>query len=401
MKTGIKLLTHAFFCLAACFLFLKKLSLGHNIFIYALVLSLIAAFYHFVREKSEKFWIFVSLHLLGIIGVSIIISLGGNVQYLGYMGLAVIVYSIFIRYAPIELDAPQYFHLLFFILTYYMAPGYRTICLYMTIAYFLMVLLYNNLESMNFYVATRSLTVSLDEKGLKQTNRYVTLIYVGILGVILCLVGVLHTNQIWRMIGRFLRNILRFIGGLFKSKTGEEPIEEPGEELPGEMGAFTPEELTEPSRFAEILSEIIKYLLLAAFVIVVITILVKVIVRLYHYFYESKVQEDTSIIVERVSRLDRKVKRSRTSQTNLDIKPTNRIRKLYKKLLRKNGAKKFKKMSYLSPKEQLNMFCNEGYDEGKRNELQFLYEKARYSNSKITAEDISKFKSIYNEGNTK
>lgn len=250
---------------------------------------------------------------------------------------------------------------------------------------------------MNFYIATRSLTTSVDEKELKQTTSAVSFIYIGVLGLVLCFVGIVHTNQVWHFIGKILRKIIRFISGLFIKNEAYVEEETPEEDTIDGMPMFAPAKAEESSRIMEILSNIFQFLLIAAFIFVTITLLVKLIIRLYHYFYESRLQEEPTIVVERITRLNDKINPRHMFRRNTDRKHLNRIRKIYRKLLRKQGAKNIAQIYYMSPQEQLNILCRETYTEQDLQELQQLYEKARYSSSNITADEITKFKILFNE----
>lgn len=399
MKTGMKLLTHVFLCFLAIFLFTKQSNPGNMVYVYGVVLSLIACIYHFIREKTQKFLPFACYHLLGVL-LSILIVINVNdFRYIGYFSLAIVIYSIVIRYVPIDLEEPKYLHLILFILVYYLVPQYQTICLYMTIAFFLLVLLYNNMESMNFYIATRSLTTTVDENELKRTTRSVSLIYVGILGLIMCIVGIVHTNQVWRFIGRILRKMIRFIMGIFFEKENEMTSEEPTEDGAGEAPLITPEELGESSRFAEILSDIIQILAIIIFVAIVLILIVKMIIWFYHYFYESKIREDANIVIERISRLDHKLNKRNRFKRDGDKKSLNRIRKMYRKMLKRKGANDDVRIRFLTPKAQLDYLCKLDFKDQDLSELQQLYEKARYGNEEVSADDVARFKTIYNERN--
>ena len=395
MKTILKLLSQSFLCYLAVFLFMKHHSLDYKVVIIGLVLSIVSWLYHYIRQATHKFWTFALFHLLGIAISCTLIA--GNISFIGWFCLAIVLASVVIRYAPIDLEEPRYLYLLLFILVYYLAPTYQTICLYMTILYFLIVLLYRNIEAMHFYIATRSLTTSVDEKELKQTTSAVSFIYFGVLGLILCFVGIVHTNQVWRFIGRILRKIIRFVSGLFIKNEAYVEEETPEEDPIDGMPMFVPEKTEESSPIMEILSNIFQFLLIAVFTFIVITLLVKLIIRIYHYFYESRLQKDSSIVVERITRLDDKINPRHMFRRNTDKKHLNRIRKMYRKILKKQGAKNVAQIHYMSPQEQLHVLCKDAYTEQDLQELQQLYEKARYSSSDITADEIAKFKTIFNE----
>lgn len=399
MKTMLKIIPHFFFCFITLFFLYKNRPADSNLIVFGILLSGIAIGYYFVREKAQNFWVFLFFHLIGIGAFIVVISFGGFIRNIGMLAIGVILYSIVIRYFPKDLEKPQYFHLLYFVLAYYVVPAFQVWIVYMVIAYFLLTLLYSNLKSLEFYILTRSLTTSVDEQEVSKNNRVVTIIYVGLLGLILCLVSAVQSNRIWEAIGRILKIMIRFLAGVFAKEEAEVLPEEPKEEENGAMMPMLPDETVQNARIFEIISDIIQVVALIALVAGAIYFIVKVLIKLYHHFYASQTVDDVSVTVERLSATERKVRQNKTKMRTRDGKMTNRIRRYYKNYLKKMGAKKTPKIHFLTPTDQLEQMCMQTCDEHTKERICSLYEKARYSGQEMSGEEVVLFKNILQERN--
>ena len=77
------------------------------------------------------------------------------------------------------------------------------------------------------------------------------------------------------------------------------------------------------------------------------------------------------------------------------IVPSNLITKaIYKRRMKRLQKQKKMSLRYLVPEEQVDLLREEGVSEESREDIQLLYEKARYSTEEVTDKEVGRFRSM-------
>ena len=106
-------------------------------------------------------------------------------------------------------------------------------------------------------------------------------------------------------------------------------------------------------------------------------------------------QPNENKVIETLSYGDRITKEKKTTFfERFEKNPARRIRRIYKKRLKRAGAKNLSSFWYMSPDEQVQLLRKQGVPEETIEEMKDLYEKARYSTDLVTDVEVERMRTI-------
>lgn len=402
MKTIMKVMVHALIYFPILFLFEHALGGVWMTLFYGALTAAVAVGCAFVRWHAKTLLTFLGSHLLLAVGGIVMIPIVELETGYVVIWLVPILYSMILRLVPQAegLDAPGYLYIGVMILVHLLAGVLgdleyaQKLALWGAIILFLLNMLYDNLDSMEQFLELQSLTDKPDEKKVKSINMRLSLIYTGVFGVILALIGLNSLDSVKDALLKGLRVILRFLVSLLpiaeeSPAQKEEIIKDEGMQNMLQDIPETPE----PSRFAEIIAEILQVLMVVCLVALIIFVLVRAAIIAYRYFYKRAEKQEEDRVVEKLSYTERVEKKRRKSFfEGFERTPSKRIRKLYKKSMIKLGAKKMERFHFMTPEEQVALLREQGMDEKVVKEIKNIYEKARYHEQIVTEKEQEKLR---------
>ena len=402
MKDVVKSLNHIIFYGAIVSSITGMLGLEEALW-YGLWTGALGACCYLLRLKIRKLLLFLGAHLLLILwGVAGIIAGGGFMVY-GILLLAVAVLSFLLRLIPgaEQLDQPGYFHIVVLAILFFTATflGKSSLSvdsgLWGACLVFLLKVLNDNLMAAEEIIESRSGSTRMDVKRLKRQNARLSLVYVGVLGLAIGVAGLFRAEGLGGKIWEALKAFLRFLFSLLPVSDNQQenvaaPVEnQPMEDMFEELG-----EASEPSAFARLLEAIVQVVGVVLLVAAVLGAVIFVIVKIYRHFYNRREEEAAREVTEPLTRREKlsKQKRQKEFAALPPRSPARRIRKIYKKHMKRLEKERGISLACMSPREQLAFWKEEGVEPEAAEEVRRLYEKARYSQGQVTEKEAERMK---------
>lgn len=403
MKHFIRIVTHMIFSGAFILLFANAFHSVWDLIGYGLLTMILNIFLYGIRNKAKTFRVFLGNHIALLGGGGYLIVLVGTYKWYAAIWCVWIIYSAILRLAPIaeELDEPRKMYIVLLVVEYFVigfldGPRFaRSIVIVSTLLVLILYLLYENLESMDRFISVGSFSNQVDEQGIRKLNRRLSLLYVGIIGAILAIFSLFRVEGLWITIKRWMFKLLRFLVSLIPMAEKAQPEEEMQieEAMPNFLQEMVPEK--EVSAIGRLIGEIIYGIIMIAIVAVIIVAIISAVIYVYRHFYNKKNREEEDRVIEALSLGDevKKEKKSRFFE-KFDRSPAKRIRRIYRKRLKKIVVKHQSSLKYMSPAEQMEFLRKQDVSEEVIGAIQSLYEKARYSAELVTEADAERMREI-------
>lgn len=411
---------------AACVLFniVSAKTWQENLWLLLLYIPLFL--FAFIREKCGNFVIFILLHAL-ISGILLLAVPDSEMRTaLGCCAAAMALSSVRLRLKPAyeRRECPPIAAVCLFFIVYLAAsdmnrPQLLQISYYETFLFLILAAVYRSLANTSEFLKLNAGIHNLPSRQIKSLNKMLSGIFILALTAGMLVLQHLPVNFVQDGIGRALRIILRGIVSvflwLFNRKTG---VEESGSV---DEGIMPPLEAGETSMLAQILDYILMtviYLLLAAGALYFV---VRVVYELYKRFYEQqKPEADESEFLWKSPQIKERAAKIRGKKEYQEGGSANqKIRRIYKKYIRRQFGRKAVIPSSLTPAELEGCIkaqkpeSKKGYinvqklpepeknasvfktaqdieisENGQECQHLFLYEKARYSQWECSKQDV-------------
>lgn len=403
MKQIIKIGTHVIIGGACMLVVAQAFDNMWELLAYSLASMILGAVCCVIRQKELPFWAFIGSHLLLVLGGVSAISIPGFRDWYAVIWVVLILYSAILRLVPQArwLDEPGVVYVVFFTLIHMLicflngsVVVERASILAVSLL-FLLYLLYRNLDSMDEFIMLQGVSTKVDEQGIRRLNNRLSLLYTATLGSILGLFSLVRVEKLWEILAGWLKKVIRYLLSLLPMTEQVQPEEK--EEIKNGMGNMLHEmtEEQDPSMFMKILGEIMYVAFTILIVVAVIAAIVYAVLYIYRNFYHKQSGKDENKVVESLSYGDGIAKeRKARFFARQEQNPARRIRKIYKKNMKRLGAKRISRFSYMAPEEQVKLLRDQGTDEETIREIKSLYEKARYSSELLTDNEVDYMRRI-------
>lgn len=403
MKQWLRIVTHMIVSGASLLFFANLIESSWEFVGYILITMLLAALLCGLRSKVESFLVFVGSHFLLFLGGIFVII--GATDYKWYIVIWCfwILYSAILRLVPtVEwLDKPVVMYVALLGIEYLLlcalelAPLMQWLSLISTFLVFLLQLLYRNLESMDEFIYLGSFFSKVDEQGIRKMNGRISILYTGILGGLLAIAAMFRVDSLWQTVLRWIRSFIRFLVSLIPITEQLPPEEEVEvkEEMSNMLQQMMPGQ--EIPEWMQLLQEIFRVLITLVIVGVIVVGIVYAMLYVYRHFYTKKDRQEGDKVVESIS-FGKGVAKERKPRLfeRIEKNPAKRIRRIYKKRLKRIGAKKIYSFWYMSPNEQVQLLRRQGMPDEIIEEIRDLYEKARYSEDFVTDTEVERMRAI-------
>lgn len=403
MKHLIKNLTFMIVSAVVMLFFLKAFDSPWECTEYIVITMLLSVLLYFLRNKTESFWVFLGCHfalLLG--GVFLIASVGDYKWYIVIWSFGIL-YSAILRLVPAaqNLDEPSLIYVGVSAIVHFGIGALEVgrvaehLSLIGTMLILLLCLLYGNLEAMDEFIYLGSFSNKVDERGVSKLNRRISLWYTGALGVLLAIAGFFRIDGLWRTVSGWILNFIRFLVSFIPLSEQMPPEEEA--EVEKEMTEMLQQTMPEHElpAWRQLLQEIFRVMITSVIIALIIAIIIYALVYVYRHFYNKKNREDGDKVIESLSFGEKVTKEKKTRFfERIEKHPAKRIRRIYKKRLKRIGAKGAHSFWYMSPEEQVQILHKQGVSEETMSEIKDLYEKARYSTDLITDVEVERMRTI-------
>lgn len=404
MLNIITTLSHMIFWATPLFMCFTLYDSPSQMIAYALVTAILAGVGYWGRVKINKMWVFVIGHLaVVILGGGLIFLLPIKTWYIAFL-ILLAVWSIVLRSIPQvqAFDEPSSLYVgfaagVYFILWILEANKLtQGISLGATVLLFILKLLYDNLESADWFMEVRNLSEDRDAKKASCISKQISYFYTGGIGIILSLFAFVSMDGVWKAIKAGVRRLLIAFLSLFSWEEPQAPEEEMAEKGEQALGMFTDMmEQGEKPLLLLIFDKIVPIVTTIAIVALVIWGIVTLMKKMYGGFYTSRMQAEDRLKVEKL-KADKWMARGRrkANEGHTENNASRRIRKMYKKNMSKSGEKNLRDFPYMTPDAQVQR-REETYDfKGDSEEVRELYEKARYGKDVATDSDVEKMRGI-------
>lgn len=403
MRHGIRVVTHMIVSGACMLLFAEAFESSWELVGYSLISMLLVAFLYGLRCKTESFWVFIGSHVVLLLGGIFLIPMVSVYQWYTAIWGGWIVYSAILRLVPAAeyLDEPGVSYVVVLVIEYFgigVLEGSmfaQKLTLIGTAIVFLLYMFYRNLESMDEFILVGSFSNKIDEQGIRKLNYRLSLLYTGILGALLTVFSLFRVDGLWNTIFEWIRSFVRFLVSLLPISEQMRPEEE--EEMEQGMSNLLQEMMPEQEMPAwkQLLGEIVRGIIAFVIVAVIIVGIVYAVIYVYRHFYKKKNLEEGDKVIESLSFGDKITREKKTGFfERFERSPARRIRRIYKKSLKRAGAKHMPNMRYMSPDEQVQFLRKQGLSEEAIDEMKLLYEKARYSRDLVTDSEAERMRAI-------
>ncbi len=393
MKHVIRVVTHIIIGGMSMLLFAKAFGSTSELVLHCLFTMLLTGGLYGLRHKVKKFWLFMVSHVALLLGGIFLIPLVSSYGWYIAVWVFWILYSAILRLVPVAewLETPcvPYVSLLIalyvFICVLEGSAAVQRAGLVAIAIMFLLYLLYGNLESMDEFILTGSFSNQVDEQGIRKLNNRLSILYTGTLGALLVLFSLFSMDGLWQTILVFIRKVLRFLLSFLKLSEPARPEEEEEVEQ-GMANLFQPmPEEHEPSAFVHIMNEILRGLMTVVIVVAILAGIIYAAMYIYRHFYKKDSRQEGNKVIESLS-FGEGIQKERKSRffERFERNPAKRIRKIYKKNLKRLAQKRTCDLSYLSPKQQVELLYEQGASKEVIEEIKQLYEDARYSANPMT-----------------
>ena len=403
MKQVIKIGTHMIISGTLLLALANAFESVWELLAYSLASMILGAVCCVIRQKEWSFWMFIGSHLFLISGGVLGISITGLKGWYLLIWITLILYSAILRLVPQArgLDEPGLIYVVILILNYMLicalngSVPVQSVSILTVLLCFLLYLLYRNLDCMDEFIMLQGFSTKVDEQGIRKLNNRLSLLYTGVLGIILGLFSLFRGEKLWEVLAGLLKKVLRYLLSLLPITEQVQPEEK--EEIKNGMGNMLHEmtEEQDPSMFMKILGEIMYVAFTILIVVAVIAAIVYAVLYIYRNFYHKQSGKDENKVVESLSYGDGIAKeRKARFFARQEQNPARRIRKIYKKNMKRLGAKRISRFSYMLPEEQVKLLREQGTDEETIREIKSLYEKARYSSELLTDNEVDYMRRI-------
>lgn len=402
MKHVTKLINQIIFWLALAYTVFPETQDFTEWLLCVMWITVLSMLTYLMRETLDRLFVFLAGHVAaGAAGWLVIQALGEG----GIMKLAlclILLYSVVLRFLPNGnvWEEPGYFYLGVLAVCFFAnsamdrSSAVRQLALAAFFVALLCKLFYDNLRGADEFIRNRASSTQLDEKKLKRLNIRISLIYVGAVGGILALVGLLRTEGISAAILNAVRHFLQWIfRGLDTTGEVQQVTEAAIESAMPEVGTMPAVDKAPIWAALEIVIEAVVTLLL---IVGVIAFVVLMLIALRRHFYGRRMVADSvEDYVEPLTVRKKTEKREKRSiRERLERTPAKRIRKMYQRWMRQ--LERQEKWSCLSPEEQVRLLADrEGLTEQEQKEILALYEKARYSGAQMSEEEARQMQALF------
>jgi hypothetical protein len=312
-----------------------------------------------------------------------------------------IFWSILLRFlkAAKWLDNPNAIYVgtmvvVYFIHWVYKAPQYiKTVTVIATVVLFLLKQLYQNIDAADRFVDLRAVSTQMNTKSVKSLSKQLSLIYVGIMGVLLGTLGVIGIDSVWEFLGNMGNKLMRYLVSLIPE--GKPPVHEQTFDKVNNNSVGGLEELAQESPIMQMIGEIVAYIggviIFCAFAF----LLVRGIILLVRFFQNRENEVEEQLVREKlyVGKERTMLKRRRLFQREANT-PAKKVRKIYKKEMSKLDEKSVAKFVYMNPEEQVDCIPTHRIDDNVKEEIRELYEKARYSAEVVSDVDVKRMNAL-------
>lgn len=397
MKQVIKIGTHVIIGGASMLALANAFDSVWELLAYSLASMILGGVCCVIRQKEWSFWMFIGSHLLLVFGGVLGIAVADFRGWYLLIWITLILYSAIIRLVPQAhwLDEPELAYVVILILNYILvcaldgSARIQSVSILTVLLSFLLYLLYRNLDCMDEFIVLQGFSTKVDEQGVRKLNNRLSVLYTAVLGMILGLFSLFRGEKLWEVLAGLLKKVLRYLLSFLPITEQVQPEEK--EEIKNGMGNMLHEmtEEQDPSMFMKILGEIMYVLFTILIVAGVIAAIVYAALYIYRNFYNKQSGRDENKVVEALSYGDKVTKEKKTRFfARGEQTPARRIRKIYKKNMKRLGAKRISGFSYMAPEEQVKLLREQGTDEDTVRKISALYEKARYSSDFVTDVEV-------------
>ena len=403
MKHLIRILTFMIISATIMLLFLKIFDSRWEFTGYIVITMLLSVLLYFLRNKSQSFWLFLGCHFVLLLGGIFLIAIAGDYKWYIAIWSFWVLYSAILRLVPAaeNLDEPCLTYVIISVILYFAIGAFEIgraaehLSLIGAVLVLLLYLLYGNLEAMDEFIYLGSFSNKVDEHGVSKLNKRISLWYTGALGALLAIAGLFRIDGLWRTVSGWIRSLIRFLVSLIPLSEQMPPEEEvEAEKEMSEMLQQTMPEHEIPA-WRQVLQEIFQVIITVVIVAIIIAIIIYALVYVYRHFYNKKNREEGDKVIESLSFGEKITKEKKTRFfERIEKHPAKRIRRLYKKRLKRAGAKNISSFWYMAPDEQVQLLCKQGVPEETIEEMKDLYEKARYSTDLVTDVEVERMRTI-------
>lgn len=361
---------------------------------------LLPIYLYSARANVHNFYLFFFLQLLPLaIACNVRIELG--VKFISLlMVIFYIVCSIKIRLSeiPAEIEfAPVLsvgvIGVSYIIEKHFIGLGWSRYYLFAILMYLIGYYFYYFISHyLSFVSVNKNSANNIPEQDIFASGMWQTAIFTtGGVGILLLSANIEWLSYLTGLLGKGLVGIIRFLVSLFPLEKNETNPMSSEQGMMGGMGGFLEGGETHP--FWIILEKIATMLLFLAIVLLFIWAVVKGYQFLWNNFHKVHKRKFTegqnSQDIRENCSMD--ITDSKTSSRFFAWNYAGKIRKLYRKYILKNkgvivGEKNDGALSYLTARE----CC----DKISADSLKIVYEKARYSNENVSAEDVKRARNV-------
>lgn len=347
------------------------------------------------RRKAKKFFLFVAVHGLLLAGAIVVGGTPGESFFMVLLTLIVLLFSFLQRNKPQE-EYPERMHVALaatFCLEYFFAyeMGNQIIMqfsIWLAVIFVIGQVFYVNFSRLDEIYRDNQETCNFPARRLFSTD----VAFMGVTGVLVFVGMMIFYNSPFGNIfvllkNGFLRLLGLFLGWLFKDKG-------PGENSLESTILETLESATEESdEYIDdynpgVLQDIMNAIVIVAGIVLLIILIVGVIKAIRKVFYYlGQIQGAEGDVIESLDEIE-KVSPKTVLQREEEISDRDlnmRARKLYKKQLRTRRKEK----SLPNPGEVPSEITRRFATEEEAQEITRIYEKARYSDEKISQEEVN------------
>lgn len=403
MRHVIRVVTHMIVSGTCMLLFAKTFESSWELAGYSFLTMLLVACLYGVRRRVNSFWIFLGCHLLLLLGGGFLTVIIGTHKWYVAIWCFWILYSAILRLVPAadHMDEPVVAYIIVLMIEYFGICALegsllvQRLNLISTGVVFLLYILYRNLDSMDEFIYVGSFSNEVDEQGIRKLNHRLTFLYVGILGALLGVFSLFRLDGLWHTLSRWFRALMRFLVSFIPISEQIQPEEK--EEMEQGMSNLLQEMVqeNEPSAWMQLLGEILRGIIAFVIVAAILVGIIRVAIRVYRHFYNKENREEGDKVIEALSFGAEITKERKTGFfERFERSPARRIRRIYKKSLKRTGARRMSRLEYLSPDEQVQFLRNKGLSEEAIDEIRTLYEKARYSADFVTETEAERMRAI-------
>lgn len=292
------------------------------------------------------------------------------------------------------------FLVLFFLCNIFEKPQAASLIYGELFLFILLSLVYRSFDNTRRFIKLNKDTANLPEKQMKRMNAVFLAFFLAFTAAFMLLFPMLHLEVLVNGAGRLLLFGIRWFFGLFHYKEGAGEAAGPAGNPKGGMEGLLRGE-RDTGFLWIILENILKVVLIAAGAAAIIGGLGFLFYTLYKRFYGAREEDGdvkeflgVQVLSQRLKSFSKKRPKEDTVQS-LSL----RVRKLYRKRVKRQAGKKARIPEYLTPKELEEYLRNVkerenglSHEEGER--ICYIYEKARYGQTEVSQEEWEELKRL-------